>query len=35
MRNKFIMEKWISRPDIYIYDKNLQNIGLKRNINEI
>ena len=33
MHNKFVMEKWLNRPPISINDNNLQNIGLKGNIN--
>ena len=35
MHNKFVMEKWINHPYISINGKNLQNIGLKGNINKI
>ena len=33
MHKKFVTEKWLNRPHISINDKNLQNIGLKGNIN--
>ena len=33
MHSKFVMEKWLNRPHISINDENLQNIGVKGNIN--
>ena len=33
MDHKFVMVKWLNRPHISINDKNVQNIGLKENIN--
>ena len=33
MLKKIIIEKWINRPHISINEKNLQNLGLKGNIN--
>ena len=30
---KFVDEKWVNRPHISVYEKILQNLGLKGNIN--
>ena len=32
MHRKFVMEKWVMHPHIYINEKNLKNLGLKSNI---
>ena len=33
IHKKFVLEKWLKHPHISINQKNLQNIGLKGNIN--
>ena len=33
MHDKFVTVKWLNCPHIFISDKNVQNIGLKGNIN--
>ena len=33
MHHKFVMVKCLNRPHISVGDKNVQNIGLKGNIN--
>ena len=33
MHNKFVIEKWVNRLHISINEENLENVGLKGNIN--
>ena len=30
MHNKFVMERWINRPHIYVNGKKLQNLDVKK-----
>ena len=32
IHNQFITEKWVNRPHFYIDDKNLQKLGLTREL---